>query len=1062
MSIADRMLASQYPPANAAFAGAPTSYGGYSTSAGAYASEMSGLSRLTGDAINAGNDPRTWSPDDAAAQTDRALARIGAVNPELAKNLAEQHGMTQEQGGGFFDTLMGGIGSFFEVTHLDDVFELISRPAKVLPEVIMDWGQESVWKNAADALSGHSEVSWDDVLVEKLGMERNWFTATLGFVGDVALDPLTYIPLGRLAGIGREIVGQTAGKAVVSAAIEQADVVGQVIAREGAEAAVAKFGAEAVMKNSDVSAMWEVMKQAGVETYDQAAGQVFKKIDTAAQAVEQTTIWSRLKRLTEGVDPDAQGGLVNLVASSDAEKGLTQLVGMADMAVKEATTGNFAKASSELMAKLGVDKAAADAVLKRWVSEGTGFVSKGSYFRGKAAAANLGGWRFHLNIPVLGLRLAPHRILPKFVPQLDFSIARRFSAGISGTMKLERMVGSGQAPVTALKAFWEGGYKLLKDTHPSVAHKLAGSHFNNVGSVFMETSQAVGRLTSHFSPHAQMLRGGGLYAKVAADARRYGPAMEDSLIGEIHNFVREDGVTMLNPRSSTELITKAFNLGKLDDAAKATVGENLDEWARLLPAELGSGYDVDAMLAKMPASQRALAEPRVRELQQWFAQQGDGALEAANIQRQIGHNSRNLTNAHGVSPDIDAAGYDAKSDLRPEDALRASEEASPHFADTVWESAGDDAWVDSDIIDEDALVDASTHGVVARGLHLKKSSTGILDSGDGNARVNLQTAQRELQAAEAKFRGTQLEGGVFVGDAQAAVAARESAFAELTAAQSRVAQLTDAKSRRLVVTAKNPFTLDLRTGAKGAAGETQPGYATNLPRDLATRYKKVVDELQGQMDEIGEGAAPEVKKAAQSAVDQLDTTAAVVSKDLQLEGFDSIRVVVDDGEELIVFRRESDGLIPVSRITEDAGHTAFGTGNTLRAATDEAYAAVRNSKALRDLPGGSERWLDAQIRRFANTKLSDAEAGLQQAMRDEGVGLLESQRVLMADPLKAIDMSTRRAARQVKGKLMGQAARGLETLGLGGSVLNGKNIGINRYQYVLPGQMLERKEHIKQ
>ena len=67
------------------------------------------LSAQTGGAVGPGNDPSQWTPYEAAAQTDRAIARIGVANPELAQKLAEMRDPNTSDTGGSF--LRGSFGS---------------------------------------------------------------------------------------------------------------------------------------------------------------------------------------------------------------------------------------------------------------------------------------------------------------------------------------------------------------------------------------------------------------------------------------------------------------------------------------------------------------------------------------------------------------------------------------------------------------------------------------------------------------------------------------------------------------------------------------------------------------------------------------------------------------------------------------------------------------------------------------------------------------------------------------------------------------------------------------
>ena len=155
-----------------------------------------------------------------------------------------------------------------------------------------------------------------------------------------------------------------------------------------------------------------------------------------------------------------------------SREALLEVVRLQDDLVRQATTGGWQRASKDFAEKLGIGKAEADAILKSYVSAGTGIgVSKAAYQQGKAAAAALGGPRLRFSIPVLNIRAAGMR-LPVLPRNMDFSIGRRFFAGISGQVRLSKMVGNGSATMEDMRLFWEEGFSGLKKKSPRVYNEL--------------------------------------------------------------------------------------------------------------------------------------------------------------------------------------------------------------------------------------------------------------------------------------------------------------------------------------------------------------------------------------------------------------------------------------------------------------------------------------------------------------------------------------------------------------------------------------------------------------
>jgi hypothetical protein len=1013
--------------------GAPTPVAPQSSTGSVYQSRSAAfLNNATAGAVD--TDPRTWSPADAAAQTDRALSRVAAVNPQLAQELAAQQGMQEEQGEdkGFFGTIMGGLGTLLEVTHLDDVLEVISRPAKILPEVIMDWGEESVWKNVGDAMMGHSDVSWDDVLVEKLGMERNWFTAALGFVGDVALDPLTYATMG-LGGIARQTAGMTLSKAAIKGGLETFEEVGESalmkLARPAAEEIAAKTGRSVADVSGEM--VLNTIKAHGV-------GEL---------AAKSNSVLSRIGKNVGMIHDDAVGGVLNTIDNKLATHELLELTSIADNAFKAGYRGNWRKLSSKTAADLGIDKAKVDAALKASVKAGSGFAplgtkgykaTKASYNEARAASAALGGWQMRLNIPVLGLRIAPHRLLPAAVPQFSFGTGRRFFAGIAGEVRLERLVGKGAATVDDLKLFWEGGYRKLALESPDIARKLGGgSVLGRIGSPYMSMSQQVGRLTEHLAPHAKALRHGGLGGALATDAARSAKHAKSSVADSMMSTTRADG-TPMNSAATARLLDEQFAFKDLDGAGQLELARDLDEYVRLTPADVGygsikEGYErLGGRLGGVLSPAQQADMTRAVELEAKLL--GKNQLEAANVLRRVIHRRDELLFQHGLTPDGYKSPFSHMDSMRPEDAKRAAEQGALHVRGVQYEFV-DEADNAAENFGDAILRDRDGAGTLARGAQVRKVAEGGYDT--PSSAVARKAATKALNRAKDKLavaakRGEDVEGLLAEYEA-AAVSLREAT----------------APSTRLVVHAKNGVVRDLRTNVPTTETKVTAGSPIDELPIIQEEIARVRGLMGDKLDEALEGADPDIARIVKEMVEDGDgAVSESTTRWLQMQGYDHIRTITDEGEFLTVFRN-ADGTIPVARIEADAPWAVGDRSPSMRWVTEDVMTQVNRSKAHRDLPGGSKAWLEQEVRKVATMNHDDAERALRQALRSQGLDIGPNQRILEADPFKALDQHVRQASGRITDRLLGKTARSLESLGLAKTVLNGELAGFAKYKYVL-------------
>lgn len=151
----------------------------------------------------------------AQAQTDRALARIASVNPELAQQLSAQRGDPSEDQG-----FWGGLLSSVASSPLGKALELITRPGRIIPEILTDT-DESIWKNVGDALSGKSNASMSQFLDKYNILQGDDIFSKVAkgatsFFLDVAVDPLTYMTMG-MGAVGRQMATRLGAKVTAKA-----------------------------------------------------------------------------------------------------------------------------------------------------------------------------------------------------------------------------------------------------------------------------------------------------------------------------------------------------------------------------------------------------------------------------------------------------------------------------------------------------------------------------------------------------------------------------------------------------------------------------------------------------------------------------------------------------------------------------------------------------------------------------------------------------------------------------------------------------------------------------
>lgn len=521
--------------------GLPTVIGGPTTTPFTQTQEQYGfLQSVTGGALGEGNDPRQWTAQDAAAQTDTALAKIGAVNPGLAQELAATRNPTQapDTGDGFLNDVLHAAGTVLGLPVIKQVFDVLSRPAHIIPEILADEEHQGIWGNVTQALAGESDKGWGQVLdtyglLQGDDVMSKVAHAAAAFAGDVATDPLTYLTLGGGA-VGREAMATAGSKAFMKA---------KVFADPHAISALEKMGAQTGHTVEEVFEQWF--------THSKGVGQLGGEGGSVLD--------DHINKILNMVHDDAKGGVLSHVLETEEVKSLGETLRVLDDSFTSLTTVGYKGITDDVAAKLGLDKEGATKALDEMIKQGRGFVSKGAYQQGKAAAAVFGQPRFNFGLmSPFGFRYAGKRILPFDLPFSDFAVGRRFFAGLSGEKRAMKMWGAGQLGANGeqfVRAFWEGGFRKAAATFPKEAEMLAGGSFLHMGSILYPASDLVGGLTAQLSSHAKVLRGGGLGSLAARDASNRARQMVEDVAAEIHKVVDPDtGRTLSTPEFNQAVI----------------------------------------------------------------------------------------------------------------------------------------------------------------------------------------------------------------------------------------------------------------------------------------------------------------------------------------------------------------------------------------------------------------------------------------------------------------------------------------------------------------------------
>lgn len=442
--------------------------------------EMMAAAGITGvdwadfNAENPLNDPTVQRQ-----ANETQLAKIAAANPDLAMELAARmEGGTEDQT--LWENLkdLGGDILAPAVSLGAKALDLISRPMRLVPELITDDENDTWYEDIGQVLGGNSQASWSEVIREEMGIDNKFVQAVGGFVGDVLTDPLTYAGFGLL-GMGRRVAQATAGRTVFE---------------QGAKKALLRNAGEVT------------------DVQERAIAEMSHRLVNAARISPEASAAELAKHLNDipGLARELQD----------------QLVGMAHQTAQVIGRGQKSKVLPWIMQDDMTRMSARD-LLQEVAAKRVGKEAR-------AAAGALGGARLRAGIPFMNYRYSWTSGAMPFTEGRKFvGVGGNFFRGTSGMTRLQNFLNknpqiSPQVREEMYKTWIEGGWRGFHHAFPDAAREL-GNGALNFGSMFVSASSRMGRVTSSLSPRTNTYRHAGLVGIASANASRSALALKSRI-----------------------------------------------------------------------------------------------------------------------------------------------------------------------------------------------------------------------------------------------------------------------------------------------------------------------------------------------------------------------------------------------------------------------------------------------------------------------------------------------------------------------------------------------------
>jgi hypothetical protein len=848
-------------------------------------------------------------------------------------------------------------------------------------------------------------------------------------------------------------------------------------------------------------------------TTEQAAKALFAESDAGLKISQQAGkgVIGRIRKALGTVHPDAAPGVLATLEGKASKEALEGLMQIGNDAFRATTTTGWQRVTTDAALAMGVDKASVDAGLKSLVREGRGIApwgTKGSaearalYEQSKGAAAALGGVRFRASIPIIGARFQTQRIalLPS---TLDFSIGRRFFAGLSGQTRLMKMIGHGEATMEDMRAFWEGGYSGLREFNPELANKL-GTKGLHGGSIFYPMSEALGGVTKKLSPHAAVVRGGGLGAKYGASASQAATHVQQQIRDDILTTVLPDG-TVLTPDQAQEALVKAARVGgkTTDDAAVTQFYDDLTDYGSLVKdpqANAKKYYDdliiEENMKDRLPGPAKTDPErvavlrdeqKRAIELEQkvraYISESGEDPDKVIEIWRSFNKQRQEATYHSGEMPQGTEDVALNRDELTPADAEEWLSHGNDTVKDAVWEAVDPSTIVDNGgHMNSGVLSDTNeAAGTVSRSFSMRQR--GKLNATTANSLTPPAPPTHEIHEATDSLRfKMEADRGRVAGlrqrvkenpDNQAAAQALDEAQRNLDGSTAKldralqaerevkaeqkgvvVVQLDEAQRRSMsespdiVARPLNPYERDLRTTATRPEGEAVKS------TEIVDEYSVVEEDVRNFYDAVRAGdpetgvtkLSPDVQERVRAIVEGEESLneqiAPLVTQQMQSKGYDAVITRTDDGVYMDLFAG-SDGSLPAVKVNPFSTRVLTHRGAPARVLTASARDAVGRRS------GTVQRLVEKALRDTLHMPRAQAEQRLRDELAKAGVTLRPHQRVLETDPVRVMNETTNQVAKRAKDRYMGRATQVAEHLGFTRGAFQAGAVGVEKFRYIV-------------
>ena len=452
-----------------------------------------GLTPGSAAALSAAGIPASPEMEFAEAQrqSQLALSKLAAVNPDLAEQLAAQQpggtpqGYEGDDGGVFgFIKKVGGALLAPALSWGGKALDFIGRTSHIVPQWFDPDDEGNFITDIGQAMSGEDKTNWNEVF-QHWGWDdggTGWLRAIAGFAGDVATDPLTYATFGAGAGLSASERAASGARMAFTRLGEKE--LAPLAGRLGwADDAVGHLLTNAWGKAAGFSDNIATIKQ----FVDQGAEEMLGLVGREAQGEVRSIMGDLFEAGSAVYDMNYSRTFKNFLNRGQTLK----------MTNGMELNGSQLKSLYEGIVKNGTFSAYGDA----------------AWGAGKAAAAQAGGLRFRFALPFTNLRY-----ITPMVPQsyrLGLGTLSRFGSGLSATKALTGEVTAGRLPAEGLRMFFEKGWdgvQELAGSGDAVARQIvdvaSAGRAPFIRDAFWSASETAGRFTGHFTPGAKTFRRG--------------------------------------------------------------------------------------------------------------------------------------------------------------------------------------------------------------------------------------------------------------------------------------------------------------------------------------------------------------------------------------------------------------------------------------------------------------------------------------------------------------------------------------------------------------------------